>query len=100
LILRNGTLKHSLGFIPSSEKIEKWKKVNFDKPLNENITKQNSPLLIQKTPGQEFGMSFIVQEERKNVRCVGNDGDGFRVSSDKKNSIILIYDTDLIRYLK
>jgi hypothetical protein len=68
-----------LGYIPTFEKIESWKKVNFDEPISKNAEKHNNTLLIQKTPGQEFGMSFIVQEEVNKVRCVGNDGNGFRV---------------------
>jgi hypothetical protein len=77
---RNGTVKHSLSFQPPLEEIERWKKVNFDEPLNENAPKHNNTLLIQKAPGKDFGLSFVVKEERKQVRCVGTDGDGFRVS--------------------
>jgi hypothetical protein len=72
---------NSLGFNPTFEDIEKWKKVNFDEPVNVNAPKHNNTLLIQKTPGKEFGLSFVVQEERKKLRCSGTDGNGFRVNN-------------------
>jgi hypothetical protein len=80
LFSRNGTLKHSLSSISTFQEIEKWKKINFDEPLSKNIKNLNNTILIQKTPGLEFGVSFIVQEEQKKTRCVTSDGNGFRVS--------------------
>jgi hypothetical protein len=77
---RKGTIKHSLSYIPKNEEIDLWRKVNFDEPLKENAPKHNNTLLIQKTPGKEFGMSFVVQEERKALSCLGSDGAGFRAS--------------------
>jgi hypothetical protein len=68
-----------LSFNPTLDQIEQWKKINFDDSVKENELKHNNTLLIQKTPGKDFGLSFIAQEERKNLKCVGTDGNGFKV---------------------
>jgi hypothetical protein len=78
-----------LGYHPTQEEIQNWKNVNFDLPVND--LKQNNSFLIQKTPGRDFGMSFIVQEKKKNVRCMVNDGNGFLVSIKFIKKIITSY---------
>jgi hypothetical protein len=58
-----------LSFNPTLDQIEQWKKINFDDSVKENELKHNNTLLIQKTPGIDFGLSFIAQEERKFKMC-------------------------------
>jgi hypothetical protein len=97
LFCSNKTLKAVFGSHYTDEKIIEWDNFKFDEVEKGLFSqkKTKSPLLVQKVPGQKFGLSFVVQEKRKKRACKITDGSGFRVSFNQT----FILTTFIISYL-
>jgi hypothetical protein len=82
---KRNTIKDSLGFKYPAEDIAKWDKVDFDR-YNEGEEKiqTNNPVLIQRIPGQSFGLTFAVKQDKRNIVCRNTLGYGFRVKFVKQ----------------